>query len=95
MKTANLSASIRKLTSAKDDRQSTRAAGVLGIILLVITAAGIVLPDIFTAILVIIEKVQAVKRRMSLKATCLENDPDDDADGREITDVDGVVDLYL
>ena len=61
----NLSTTVRKLTSAKDGRPSAQAVGAVGVVLLVIPAAGIVLPDIYTVILDIIEKVKAFKRRMS------------------------------
>ena len=64
METATLSSTIRKVTSAPDQRPSAQAVGAVGIVMLVIPAVIIVLPDVVTVVYAVVETFQAWKRRL-------------------------------
>lgn len=61
LENSNLSATIRKKTSAEDHRPSTQAIGGLAVTVLVLVLVIIVFPDILSAAYTIMGKVSRVK----------------------------------
>ena len=59
MDTAILSSTIRKVTSAPDQRPSAQAVGAVGIVMLVIPAVIIVVPDVVTVVHAVVKRLQA------------------------------------
>nr|KAG5699134.1 hypothetical protein BaRGS_014433 [Batillaria attramentaria] len=56
--TSNLSATIRRKTSAKDSRPAAQATGAIGIVMLVVVFGSIILPDLVSVVHAVVKAIR-------------------------------------
>ncbi|XP_070200995.1 uncharacterized protein [Littorina saxatilis] len=89
----NLSATIRKLTSADDDRPSAQTAGGFGIIFIVVVVAVVIFPDIISIGQFFDKKVHKMKKMKKIETERKRKDDGGDDVNDVIDDVSDIVDL--